>query len=784
MNGHLSNWRAQSEAGFVIRSIELRNWKTHQHSMLEFQKGVNVLIGLMGAGKSSIMDAISFALFGSFPALEHRRVKISDIPTSRPTVLTDAEVKLVFDSGGDEYTVTRTIQKGKTSGAKLEKNGEYLQTQPERVTEEVCNVLKIGYDTFSRAVYAEQNNLEYFLELDKKSRKHQIDEMLGLDHFAAVEDNATSLINSMKGMVKEDEQMLENMSVPAIKEKVAELEKEFEKISKEGAEAKAEESALKEQSAKTKEELERLKRENAKKVELRTKIEGLRSRSATIKAEMEKLKAMKIDGEALRKEREKALAEDKLATEEVDKAKREWSAAQKAVAETGSFIIEAEKKARVRDALIEKTKGKEDKALAASLEKEKIGLQKLAGEIAASRSRHDEVNEWLKELGKHVGGKCPVCERELEPELRKKLLASKEALLRDLGAGIESSSKMAKEKERLITELDKQVQELQFALDKLKDYKGLDEELEKAKEKLTKGKEELKEKEAVLGRMDKNAEARKNALRDLKSREEALERLKGHEMEKARADSELEKAAVELESIKVDDKQLDALQGSFTEQSAKLSGARERHASMELHARSVKAQLEERRKELETYTGMERRIELRRERVKNMNKFKEAIVSTETMLRARLVTSINELMQGLWPSLYPYGDYAGIMLNAENGDYELVADVGTDGTSEWAPVNSVASGGERSVACLTLRIAMAMVIVPNLRWLILDEPTHNIDSAGIGKLIDVFGSSLPDIVEQIFIITHDESLKQISNARIFVLDRDKAANGPTVIGSA
>ena len=45
----------------------------------------------------------------------------------------------------------------------------------------------------------------------------------------------------------------------------------------------------------------------------------------------------------------------------------------------------------------------------------------------------------------------------------------------------------------------------------------------------------------------------------------------------------------------------------------------------------------------------------------------------------------------------------------------------------------MASGGERSIACLAMRIAMAMVIVPNLRWLILDEPTHNIDEQGISK---------------------------------------------------
>jgi DNA repair exonuclease SbcCD ATPase subunit len=71
--------------------------------------------------------------------------------------------------------------------------------------------------------------------------------------------------------------------------------------------------------------------------------------------------------------------------------------------------------------------------------------------------------------------------------------------------------------------------------------------------------------------------------------------------------------------------------------------------------------------------------------------------------------------------------------------------------------------------------------VPNLKWIILDEPTHNLDSAGIGKLIEVLGEKLPDIVEQIFIITHDESLKGISYANVIGFERDKNNSGSTAI---
>jgi DNA repair exonuclease SbcCD ATPase subunit len=137
-------------------------------------------------------------------------------------------------------------------------------------------------------------------------------------------------------------------------------------------------------------------------------------------------------------------------------------------------------------------------------------------------------------------------------------------------------------------------------------------------------------------------------------------------------------------------------------------------------------------------------------------------------------------MQSVWSEIYPYADYNGIRFEVGNDDYRLEASTSmADGTSAWTEVDGMASGGERSMACLAMRIALAMVTVPNLKWLILDEPTHNIDENGIAKFIDMLGNSLPKVVEQVFVITHDNELKQISSARIYQLERDKDRNGYT-----
>jgi exonuclease SbcC len=94
-------------------------------------------------------------------------------------------------------------------------------------------------------------------------------------------------------------------------------------------------------------------------------------------------------------------------------------------------------------------------------------------------------------------------------------------------------------------------------------------------------------------------------------------------------------------------------------------------------------------------------------------------------------------------------------------------------------VEGETSGGERSSACLALRIALAFVLTQNLSWIILDEPTHNIDRRGVRELAITLREHLPGIVEQIFLITHNQELESAASAYLYILERDKDANEAT-----
>jgi len=94
----------------MITQVKLKNWKSHLNTDLRFSDGTNVLAGTMGAGKSAVLDAITYALFGTLPTVQTRRIRLEDLIMNRPDPMNRAEVEVGFlTPDGDESTVNRDI---------------------------------------------------------------------------------------------------------------------------------------------------------------------------------------------------------------------------------------------------------------------------------------------------------------------------------------------------------------------------------------------------------------------------------------------------------------------------------------------------------------------------------------------------------------------------------------------------------------------------------------------------------------------------------------------------
>ena len=113
----------------------------------------------------------------------------------------------------------------------------------------------------------------------------------------------------------------------------------------------------------------------------------------------------------------------------------------------------------------------------------------------------------------------------------------------------------------------------------------------------------------------------------------------------------------------------------------------------------------------------------------------------------------------------------------EEGNYEIKV---KEKNGKWTRVEGILSGGERSAAAICIRVAFSLVLTQNLSWLILDEPTHNLDKNAVMELSKMMKEHLPNLVEQIFVITHDPEMEKAASGECYEIERDKENDGSSI----
>ncbi len=152
--------------------------------------------GANGAGKSSLLDAITWVLFG-----KARQNDDSIINSNRDT----ARVVFVFNYEGETYRVTREKHKNKTGVLEFNiraDGGEWtvLTRESIRKTEaHICETLKMDYDTFINASFFLQGKADQFAQKSPAERKKVLSSILGLDQWEAYRQAAGEQVKRIKG---------------------------------------------------------------------------------------------------------------------------------------------------------------------------------------------------------------------------------------------------------------------------------------------------------------------------------------------------------------------------------------------------------------------------------------------------------------------------------------------------------------------------------------------------------------------------------------------------------
>ncbi len=773
----------------MIDSITLENWKTHKNSTLRFRKGTNVMVGVIGSGKSSVTDALCYGLFGTFPALQNRRVSTEDLLMRKPFSADTAKVEVCFTIGDKKYRAERIVKRSGTNEGRLYLNDNLLVgPKPSQVTERIEKELQVSYELFSRAVYSEQNQVDYFLKLNPGERKKKFDELLDLQKYETVRGNVNNVLNQFRKSqemhaqsLSQLEMALQNHDMNELRFKLVEQERKRVELSvkkeqlstqklslakeKEKAEAKRmqwEKSQQRVHTLTSKKDVlhgqwslfEKQFSDMATKAasELEVDKNGTQSRikECTGKQEQHGLLEMQVQRAAHRKE----LAEKRLS---------EW---------TNSFggmsvpsIIENQQKM-----VQQKNELKQKHTSALEKIQEVVSLQRVLDAQLTELSTDEKSMASL-----HAS--CPTCKQEINPVHKGKLvqdMVEKRKQIQQQKADFSTAyTHLLSEKngcETILRTVEDEEKRMVVLVSKAKDGELIDKEIASANNDLSLAKTALER----FGQLPSNEEM-----------EVLRERL-------VKLNKALEMATVKSEWQKVET-ELSQEQASFHT----LSSAPQEHQSIMTLFSTIQGEMDACARELELVSSLvhelnsrvmgaekmaTQRDELRlrlvqaKDVVEVLNVFSNSLVITQQQLREGVIEAVNAALQELWPSLYPYEDFTLAKVLIQDNDYVLTV---REKSGNWISAESSLSGGERSAAALALRMAIAFVLTRQLSWIILDEPTHNLDTKSISALSTMLKDRLPNLVDQVFVITHAAEIEKAATGSLYVLQREKNEDGIT-----
>jgi len=752
----------------MIRKIKLQNWKSHSETELEFTKGINVLVGPMGSGKSSVLQAICFALFGSVPEIKRRDVKVTEL--IRRNGGNQAYIELELSAEDKSFQIQRLINSKGSEGSVRDADGVLLAgTNPTQATAFMKHILKLDEDTFLRTVYAKQNEIDLFLQLNPQERKTRLDELMGVHRFESARKNTVKLANKIDTKKTEKENLAKSFELDKLTETIHEIESEVLALKEEKASisssldtaGKAKVNAelqLKELKAKF-EAYARLEEKQkflvAQINELKLKVKGPVKSQIEIKTQLDELqsklpslgnyksdlsrKLEAANNEMVAAEKQASISESKLSDLQIQLEK------------ISVFKIELEQ-------LIQQIGVENPKAETERLDNE---IKELDKEIASAESEAKLLKKHLEEL-KTAEGICPTCTRALELETKERLTKEREANIFDL------SNKIGALKNQK-TDLELQKRKVSDFVQQSEDLlRDISREAEFLKQKET-FERQLKESQSIL---DKNKTDLASLKSDLEGTETELSSLR-------KIDTELRE---QLHVAEVQEK-LQQLQEQFSDVQNKLESkpsadiledsdknfgeALRAYEELAAKSKSIDFVIEEKQKRLNELTKKQKQAETLlletaslQKKVELLQQLKNALLVAQEQLRKELITAVNEVMSSLWSKLYPYEKWSSIQLEASESDYTLQLRAAE---GDWINVAGFASGGERMLAALVLRLAFAKVLAPEFNILILDEPTHNLDDAAINTLMLALQEHLPEFLEQLFIVTHEEKLAEVGD---------------------
>ncbi len=791
-----------------LHRLRLVNFRQHSDTELEFGAGITGIIGPNGSGKTTILEAIAWALYGAQAA----RGDKDSIRRIGAKGRAGVEVELEFRLGPHEYRVTRSL-----STAALHQDGRLVANSLKTVTDKLGQALGMTHQEFFSTYFTGQKELKVMAALGKTERAAFLSQVLGYERLRLAQERVREVRNTLAAELRGLESALPDPQALAEQRRGAEARLAAARettAAAEAARAAAQQLLAREEprwnqwTARRertlsldgerrmaqqgvevrRQEFQRLDKELADALKAREQLKQLEAELAPVA----RLKREVADLELLQRE-EAARRAEQAQQDELARAIRGLEQRIGDLAEAAAALERAETDARGKAERLEA-------AEAAAAEQRATWVRE--SEYAATKrtellKQYDEVKEQrdrIAQLGPE--GECPTCRRPLGDEHAVVL----GILDRQLQAIVDDGKYFRQRLEQLAEppaavsglegHRDALREESRRASERAGELRAQAEERARARGELEAARRRAAALERRLAKRRSGYDsARHDAVRAelLKLEPVALEAAALEERAQ-RAESLVREAELAEQALSVAERRVHQLADAvaaegFSEERFRLAKDRYdralgtlREAELALvEARGdltrAEGDVQETGRREEERAARERDIVLHKTRHRLHNELDRAFSDLRAELNAAMRPEIAELASGFLADLTD-GRYQEIDLTE---DYDVTI------LEEGVP-KPVISGGEEDVANLVLRLAISQMIAERagqpLSLLVLDEIFGSLDEARRQHVVGLL-RRLADRFPQVILITHIEQVREGLD-RVIRVDFDPA-RGTSVV---
>ena len=210
----------------MIRNVELVDFLAHSDTKLEFDSGATVFVGENGAGKSSIIDAITFSLFG-----EHTRKNNKGLIRRGAN---QGFAKIEFSANRKNYQAVRKIDSKGTLTAQFAEDvdgklipiaeGERKQFG-ESMTKHVEEAFAMDFEKLQIASIVQQGELNSIIKAKPKEFKELLNAIIGIDKLDTALASMRTVQREFRSSIQE-KFGYDDTQVVLLENKIAEYENE------------------------------------------------------------------------------------------------------------------------------------------------------------------------------------------------------------------------------------------------------------------------------------------------------------------------------------------------------------------------------------------------------------------------------------------------------------------------------------------------------------------------------------------------------------------------------